>query len=309
MECCEYLIVPNSNQITVKRNVWNFLPLDIQLDVFQCLRAYDLYRNGRFVSHQWRNTIEQHKGILPKFRQLLDCREQNKLFESNDECRQRHYEMSQKIGKADERTDRINESLITAYLLLIILNFIAILFAQPISAEKIAANALLLTATLRTGETYQKIVDDDDDKFLICRRKCLIDLKPLKYVWAAYLIGRSLIFIGFAILVHLIGPQADTLFHTILATLYLPEGAYLINWSINASRFSFWFNSKYKDIVKELRPELRGSFVYRNGEYRLANGHIPASVNNYVWIYLKQKQGREGDIRSMLVKGVPLDFH
>ncbi|KAI1692095.1 hypothetical protein DdX_21441 [Ditylenchus destructor] len=73
----EQLLPQNSEQIPTKRNIWNQLGLDTQLDVFQCLRAYDLYRNGRFASRQWHNMIENHRGILPKFRQLPDCRESN----------------------------------------------------------------------------------------------------------------------------------------------------------------------------------------------------------------------------------------
>ncbi|KAI1706309.1 hypothetical protein Ddc_15352 [Ditylenchus destructor] len=135
-------LVPQSNG----RNIWNQLALDTQLDVFHCLRAYDLYRNGRFVSHQWYNVIEQHREILPKFPQLMDCRKQNRIVESDtaDECRQRGYEM----WKAEKRTNRIRDNLMTTYLLLSALSFIAILLAQPISAERIVAKVLLLMATL-----------------------------------------------------------------------------------------------------------------------------------------------------------------
>ncbi|KAI1707797.1 hypothetical protein Ddc_14669 [Ditylenchus destructor] len=75
-ECCEKLLESNSSQL--KRNTWNLLSLDIQLDVYRCHRAYDLYKKGINVSRQWRNTIERHKGTLPKF-QLADCRALNKL--------------------------------------------------------------------------------------------------------------------------------------------------------------------------------------------------------------------------------------
>ncbi|KAI1702227.1 hypothetical protein Ddc_17220 [Ditylenchus destructor] len=130
----------NSDSIAIKRNIWNWLALDIQLDVFQCLRAYDLYRNGRFVSRQWYNVIEQHKGMLPKFRKLMDCSEQNRLIVSNEERRQRRYDM----WRAEERAKRIRRNLMWTYLLLSFLSFIAVLLAQPISAEQIAAKMLLL---------------------------------------------------------------------------------------------------------------------------------------------------------------------
>ncbi|KAI1702228.1 hypothetical protein Ddc_17221 [Ditylenchus destructor] len=204
MECCEKLIVPNSNEIAVKRNVWNLLSLDIQLDVFQCLRAYDLYRNGRFASRQWYNVIEHHRGMLPKFRQLMDCREQNRLIESNiGECHQRQDE----IWDAEERANRIRRNLMWTYLLLSILNFIAILLAQPISAEQIVAKVLLLTVTLGMRETYKKIVYDVDKSFICGRWYSMgmysIYLKPLKYVWPVYLGVRFLIFVGLGILVRL----------------------------------------------------------------------------------------------------------
>ncbi|KAI1692209.1 hypothetical protein Ddc_23747 [Ditylenchus destructor] len=88
IESREKLMPQTSEQIAIKRNIWNQLGLDIQLDVFQCLRAYDLYRNGRFVSRQWYNVIERHKGMLPKFRKLRDCSETNRIIERNEEYRQ-----------------------------------------------------------------------------------------------------------------------------------------------------------------------------------------------------------------------------
>ncbi|KAI1702225.1 hypothetical protein Ddc_17218 [Ditylenchus destructor] len=202
IECSEKLMTQSSEQVAVKRNIWNQLGLDTQLDVFQCLRAYDLYRNGRFASRHWYNVIERHKGMLPKFRPLMDCRETHRIVERNVERRKRQY----KIWKAEEKTKRIRRNLMWNYLLLSILSFIAVLLAQPISAEQIAAKVLLLTATLGMRETYKKIVRDDNE-FWICRRFCSISPKPLKYVWTVYLVARSLIFVGFAVLVHLINLQ------------------------------------------------------------------------------------------------------
>ncbi|KAI1702229.1 hypothetical protein Ddc_17222 [Ditylenchus destructor] len=274
----EKLMPQNYEQFAINLNIWNQLALDTQLDVFQCLRAYDLYRNGRFVSRKWHNVIERHREMLPKFRKLMDFREQNRLIESYEECRQRIYEMN----RAERRIKSIRRNLMRSYVLLSILSFIAILLAQPISAEQFAAKVLLLTATLLMRVTYKNIVRDDDD-FWICGRTYSINPKPLKYVWTVYLVARSLIFVGFAVLVRLYNLSANTFFPTILTILYLPEGAYLINLIINACRFSYWLSSKYMKIVEKLRPELREAFVYENEKWKLPNGHLPAHVNNHVW--------------------------
>ncbi|KAI1696200.1 hypothetical protein DdX_19164 [Ditylenchus destructor] len=158
MECSEKLIVPDSNQIIVKRNAWNLLPLDIQIDVFRCLRAYDLYRNGRFVSCQWHNVIEQHRGMLPRFRQLIDCREQNRLIENNE----RLYAKWDAEEKKTLRRNRIARNLTWKYLQLIIISFIATLLAQPISAERITAKILLLMVSLLMVDTYDNIAREDN---------------------------------------------------------------------------------------------------------------------------------------------------
>ncbi|KAI1702233.1 hypothetical protein Ddc_17226 [Ditylenchus destructor] len=160
-QCCEKLIVPNSNEIAVKRNVWNLFPLDIQLDVFRCLRAYDLYKKAIYVSSQWRNVIEKHKRTLPKFRQLTDCRVQNRLVLGNyDEIWWQKQEELRKKREFREKQRKRREKSIKRYALLIITSSIAAIAAHPICVERISATLLLLAVSLRMGNTYAKYLFD-----------------------------------------------------------------------------------------------------------------------------------------------------
>ncbi|KAI1703553.1 hypothetical protein Ddc_16510 [Ditylenchus destructor] len=286
MECCENLLESNSNQVTCKRNTWNLLSLDIQLDVFQCLRAYDLHKNGINVSRQWRNTIEQHKRTLPKFRQLTDCRAQNKLIGSNDELRQRQYQMAVQVEKARERENFTRRIFMTIYLVLSIMNFFAILVVQPISAERIVAEMLLLTVTLHMADTYWKVLDDmyEPNQLAICSPSNCGRL-PLKYLWIVYLGARFLIFAGFGILTQLIELQ-DSVFYTILTIFYLPECVYLANWSINVCRPSFCFFYEYRRTVEKLRPDLPpDTYDWYGGNFNWSNRQVSLDVFRFLRAY------------------------
>ncbi|KAI1702232.1 hypothetical protein Ddc_17225 [Ditylenchus destructor] len=172
IECCEKLIVSNSNEIAVKRNVWNLFSLDIQLDVFRYLRAYDLHKKGILVSRQWRSAIEKHKGTLPKFRQLTDCRTQNRLVGDNSDERLRcREEVSRRNTVAFEKSRRAYKKLIYTYIFLSIASFIAALLAQlgHISVERIVTTSLLLAVTLRMFNGYDTRYDSYEYSLLLTR--------------------------------------------------------------------------------------------------------------------------------------------
>ncbi|KAI1708436.1 hypothetical protein DdX_11817 [Ditylenchus destructor] len=174
IESRESLLSPNSCQISTQRNLWNLFPLEVQLEVFRCLRAYDLYKHGINVSRQWRNTIEYHKNTLPKLRRIAtDFRAMNRL--AGDTCLeylQRQPEENRKRKKAEQEERRTRFKYNAAFLLPSIFGYILALVAQrPLSIEKVIATTLLLWIT------FQMIVT--------CRQ--------LKYIFV-YLVARSLIF-------------------------------------------------------------------------------------------------------------------
>ncbi|KAI1709017.1 hypothetical protein Ddc_14033 [Ditylenchus destructor] len=163
IESRESLLSPDSIQISTKRNLWNLFPLDVQLEVFRCLRAYDLYKHGINVSRQWRNTIEYHKNTLPKLRRIPnDFRAMNRL--AGDTClefRQQQAEENRKREIAlqerlrQERHTRFQYS--AAFLLPSILGYVLALVAQrPLSIEKLIATTLLLSVTFTTLGTYKR---------------------------------------------------------------------------------------------------------------------------------------------------------
>ncbi|KAI1702173.1 hypothetical protein Ddc_17244 [Ditylenchus destructor] len=261
----EQLVPQNSEHIAVKRNIWNQLGLDTQLDVFQYLRAFDLYRNGRFVSCQWYNVIERQKEMLPKFRKLRDCSEQNKPSgDSNEE-----------IWRQRVEHRKIREKRIKNYTLFCIISSIAAIAAQTISIEQTSAMLLLLAVSLRMGKAYTKFWDDpyrltyDDFGNRIYGARCYIkicyerystdELYFLRYVWLGYLCTRSIIFVIIGILRHIV--QADNIFDALLWILHLPEAGYLVNWSFNVcprcSFHGFLFSEyryKYQCNIRWLKP-------------------------------------------------------
>ncbi|KAI1702177.1 hypothetical protein Ddc_17248 [Ditylenchus destructor] len=212
-------------QIAVKDNIWSQLALDIQLDVFQCLRAYDLYKNGRFVSVHWYDVIERHKGMLPKFRKLPDWLALNKLVGDNsDEVRLQRNELVRRNVEYKERlrrkVERIRNKYLTTYLVLCIISFITSLTPQfgDMFIERLTTTLLLLAIALRMGDTYEKFIkyrvscsrhyfEDETLEMKQWKLNILGDYYYsfekfvfLKYVWPAYLAGRSLIFGSIAIL-------------------------------------------------------------------------------------------------------------
>ncbi|KAI1698701.1 hypothetical protein Ddc_18948 [Ditylenchus destructor] len=278
-ECCEKLIVSNSIGIAVKRNVWNLFPLDIQLDVFRCLHAYDLHKKAIYVSSQWRNVLEKHKGTLPKFRQLADCRAQNKLVGDNYEenLRQRE-DQSRKKVEAKEKYRRIREKWIQTYALLCIISFIAgLISTHPISFDEIFAKFLLLALSLRMGNAFAKFWDDPYKVYydfyglatyggryniqILNKWYYTSKLDFFKYVWLAYLVTRTTIFAIVCVLRHLIA-EINTL-DALLWTLHFPEAAYLMNWAFNGCAFQYRISGSishylrflYRKNIKRLRPD------------------------------------------------------
>ncbi|KAI1702178.1 hypothetical protein Ddc_17249 [Ditylenchus destructor] len=161
----EKLMTPNLEPIAAKHNIWKKLALDIQLDVFQCLRAYDLYKNGRFASRQWFNVLERHKEMLPKFRYRQDWRAPNRLVGDNsDKARlQRNEQVRRNVEynvRIQRKVVRIFNKYLTAYLVLSIISCISTLTAQfgDMSIERLIATSLLLAVTLRMGNTYVKFI-------------------------------------------------------------------------------------------------------------------------------------------------------
>ncbi|KAI1692857.1 hypothetical protein DdX_20999 [Ditylenchus destructor] len=213
IEGCEKLLEPNSTEIAVKRNDWNLFPLDIQLDVFRCLRDYDLHKKGILVSRQWRGAIERHKGTLPKFRQFVNCRAQNRLIGDNSEEHLRwREELSRRNAEADEKSRRAYKKRINTFVLLSITSFIAALVAQlgHISIERIVTTFLLLAVTLRMFNAYDKLHDRYEYSFRDWRILGLpIDtgygnIESLKHLMPAYLGIRALVFVIIGILRHMI---------------------------------------------------------------------------------------------------------
>ncbi|KAI1703295.1 hypothetical protein Ddc_16613 [Ditylenchus destructor] len=165
VESGEKLMPQNFESIAVKRNIWKELALDIQLDVFQYLRAYDLYRNGRFATRQWYSIIEHHKGMLPKFCHRQDWRALNRLVGDNaDEARMQRNEEVRRNVEYNERirrkVERLRNKYLATYLVLSIISFITTLTAQfgDMSVERLIATSLLLAVTLRMGNTYEKFI-------------------------------------------------------------------------------------------------------------------------------------------------------
>ncbi|KAI1717619.1 hypothetical protein Ddc_09776 [Ditylenchus destructor] len=67
-------ITETSFSASRRANIWRLLPLEAQLDVFKCLKAYDLRKNGINVCRRWRNVINQYEKELPKFRPQIVAR-------------------------------------------------------------------------------------------------------------------------------------------------------------------------------------------------------------------------------------------
>ncbi|KAI1709014.1 hypothetical protein Ddc_14030 [Ditylenchus destructor] len=264
IESRETLLSPNSIQISTKRNLWNLFPLDVQLEVFRCLRAYDLYKHGINVSRQWRNTIEYHKNTLPKLRRIPnDFRALNRLAgDTYFEYRQCEIEEFRKEQRAreEERPTRFRYSV--AYLLPSVIGYILALVAQrPLSIDKIIATTLLLSITFRTLGTYRKfvLVSTLDDLEIFSRRCDIEDLlcaKRLKYIWPVYLVARTLVFGGAGILKSQSHLKGDHIINTVLAVSYLPEAFHLINYaylfirdnsnnSNNSKHLQYFFISGY----------------------------------------------------------------
>ncbi|KAI1707795.1 hypothetical protein Ddc_14667 [Ditylenchus destructor] len=269
IECCEKLLEPNPTQLAVKRNTWNLLSLDIQLDVYRCLRAYDLYKKGVNVSRQWRNTIERHKGMLPKFRQLTDCRALNKLAgDSYDEYFRRQEEETRRNVKLVLQQRRRKRNHINTYTILSIIGFIAVMMAQlgHISVERTVAMILLLTVTLHMGNAYENLLYYYGGNYC-CLFKRISDLwydqkKSFGYILPVYLAIRDVLFISIAILNHLI--QADNILDMFLWGLYFPEAIYLLNWSIYECGCRYWFPSsgmvsRYRRNIEWLKPDYAGT--------------------------------------------------
>ncbi|KAI1702172.1 hypothetical protein Ddc_17243 [Ditylenchus destructor] len=297
VECCEKLIVSNSNEIAVKRNVWNLFPLETQLDVFRCLRAYDLYKKAIYVSNQWRKVIEKHKRTLPKYRQLTDHRKQNELIAGNyDKIRwQKEEEQTMKNWEFNKNQHKIREKRIKSYALLCSISFIAAIVAQPISVERISATLLFLAVSLKMGNAYSKFFDDPykfsywDQYFYIFRKFYSTEkLDFLKHVWLAYLGMRTTVFVIIGILRHII--TADNILYGVLWILHLPEAAYLMNWSINvcASHISCFFYGicrQYEKNIERLNPNYRrpigGSTWY--SEQVAWYSELPIHANVFAW--------------------------
>ncbi|KAI1708434.1 adaptor complexes medium subunit family domain-containing protein [Ditylenchus destructor] len=255
IESRESLLSPNSCQISAQRNLWNLFSLDVQLEVFRCLRAYDLYKHGINVSRQWRNTIEYHKNTLPKLRRIpTDFREMNRL--AGDIClefRQQQAEKNRKreIAEKEEAQKRLHQKrrmrfqYSAAILLPSIFGYILALVAQrPLSTEKVIATTLLLSITCQMIVTYRKffrfqsysriqIFNRDFYRIRLFNREygitTVLFAKQLKYIWPAYLVARSLIFGIVGVLQSQHHLRGDQIFYTLLAITHLPEAFYLIN--------------------------------------------------------------------------------
>ncbi|KAI1702174.1 hypothetical protein Ddc_17245 [Ditylenchus destructor] len=254
----------NSEAVAIKRNIWNQLGLDTQLDVFQCLRAYDLYKNGRFASRQWYDVIERHKEMLPKIRKIPHWRAQNRLSgDSNEE-----------IWRQRVEHRKIREKRIKNYALLCIISSIAAIAAQTISIERTSAMFLLLAVSLRMSNAYTKFWDDpyrltyDNDGYSIydgqyyikiCYKRYSTDkLDFLRYVWLGYLGTRSIIFVIIGILRHIV--QVDNIFDALLWILHFPEAGYLMNWCFNVCAvcidcFFMGFRYRYQWKIQWLKPD------------------------------------------------------
>ncbi|KAI1702226.1 hypothetical protein Ddc_17219 [Ditylenchus destructor] len=254
IEYYEKLMPQSSEPIAVKRNIWNQLGLDTQLDVFQCLRAYDLYKNGKFVSQQWSNVIERHREMLPKIRKQPDWRVQNRLAGDNYlEIWQQRVEESRKRMEFREKYRKIREKRIKNYALLTTISFIIAIATQPISIERISAMLLLLAVSLGMGTTYAKFFYDPYklkqdyyncgnniyggryDVQIFCKWYSTEKLDFLRYVWLGYLGTRTTVFVIIGISRHII--TVDNIFDAVLWISFLPEAAYLINWIFNVCAF------------------------------------------------------------------------
>ncbi|KAI1701425.1 hypothetical protein DdX_16104 [Ditylenchus destructor] len=293
IECCEKLLDPNSNQVAVKRDTWNLLDLDIQLDVYRALRAYDLYKKGINVSRQWRNTIERHKGTLPKFRQLTDCRALNKLAGDNyEDYFRRIEEDGRRRAERALQQKRRRENHILIYTALSIIGFIAAVMSQlgHISAERMVTTILLLAVTLKMGEAYEDLFYYPY-YFHCCGVSGVFRYGPTKqkffrYIVLVCLVIRAILFVSIGILRRLI--QADNLLDIILWSLHLPELIYLLNWSITVlkERLSFrLFIYHYTTNVDRLKPvyprRIHHSKFYI--EYLKWYSDVPIHINTCAW--------------------------
>ncbi|KAI1692210.1 hypothetical protein Ddc_23748 [Ditylenchus destructor] len=293
----EKLIPQSSGQIAVKDNIWNQLAFDIQLDVFQCLRAYDLYKNGRFASRHWYNVIERHKEMLPKYRKLPDCRALNQLvIGGNAEKIQRRRNEEDKILESKGIIVRIptlattcmlhtcitwqqicSNKCMTTYLMMSIISFIATLTAQfgDISIERLISTTLLLAVTLQMGNTYAKFINSQrsffEDGLTIFGHHYYSYEKVmfLKYVWPAYLAARALIFGSIAILTCFTSLAAiPPTFDITLVLFYLPEMAFTINQNVNACVYYFCPDYKLLRNIEMVRAEFEDSLEHQRKSCR-----------------------------------------